>query len=83
MANIFKGLNKVDMNSLVAAVALYRPGPMENIPSYQARANGEEQFEYISPEFEQFTAETFGILVLICRLYKKLYMLSSSKIGKS
>lgn len=63
MMGLFKGLNKVDMNSLIAGVSLYRPGPMENIPTYQKRANGEEIFEYVTPEFEQFTADTFGILV--------------------
>lgn len=51
------------MDSLIAGVSLYRPGPMKNIPTYQKRANREEKFEYASPEFEKFTADTFGILV--------------------
>lgn len=63
MQQVFKGLNKVDFESIIAGVALYRPGPMANIPSYQRRANGYEEFEYLSPEFELFTKDTFGILV--------------------
>ncbi len=63
MQDLFSGLNQVDFDALVAGVALYRPGPMDNIPMYQRRANGLEEVTYITPEFEQFTKNTHGILV--------------------
>ena len=63
MTQVFTGLDKVDFNSLSAGVALYRPGPMAFIPQYQARANGVETVRYVTPEYEEFTKETFGILV--------------------
>lgn len=63
MTQVFTGLSKADFNSLMAGVALYRPGPMAFIPTYQARANGLEEVNYTTPEFEEFSSDTFGILV--------------------
>lgn len=76
MKKMFKSLLKVDFHTLVAGVSLYRPGPMENIPEYCARANGEREFEYISPEMEEVTKETFGILV-----YQEQVMNMSRKLA--
>jgi DNA polymerase-3 subunit alpha len=63
MKKVFKGLNKVDFESLIAGVSLYRPGPMEFIPQYQARANGFETVEYSTPELKDILDNTFGIAV--------------------
>lgn len=48
---------------LVALIALYRPGPMENIPTFVARKHGEEEIESIHPSFDHFLKETYGIMV--------------------
>lgn len=54
---------KVDrFEDLVAAVALYRPGPMANIPAYCARKHG-EPWEAPHPKIHHLVAETYGILV--------------------
>ena len=47
---------------IIALVALYRPGPMANIPVYCARKNGEEPVEYALPELEPILRETFGVI---------------------
>jgi DNA polymerase-3 subunit alpha len=47
---------------LVALVALYRPGPMANIPLYCARKLGREPIEYIHPWLEPILKETFGVI---------------------
>jgi DNA polymerase-3 subunit alpha len=57
----------VDMRSdrfedLIALVALYRPGPMANIPTYCARKLGEEEIEYLHPILEPILKETFGVI---------------------
>jgi DNA polymerase-3 subunit alpha len=55
---------KVDhFNDLVAAVALYRPGPMKNIPHYTKRKNGLEPVSYKHPLLETILAETYGVYV--------------------
>src|SRR5690606_33076972 len=43
-------------------VALYRPGPMANIPSYCARKLGREAVDYIHPSLEPILAPTYGII---------------------
>ena len=47
---------------LIALVALYRPGPMANIPSYCARKLGREQVEYTHPKLEPILEATYGII---------------------
>jgi DNA polymerase-3 subunit alpha len=47
---------------LIALVALYRPGPMANIPTYCLRKHGKERVEYLHPLLEPILKETFGII---------------------
>ncbi len=47
---------------LIALVALYRPGPMANIPTYCARKNGQEDVEYLHPMLEPILAPTYGVI---------------------
>ena len=47
---------------LIVLVALYRPGPMANIPSYCARKLGKEPVEYLHPKLEPILAPTYGII---------------------
>ena len=55
------GVDKFD--DIVALVALYRPGPMANIPAYAARKNGSIPITYIDPTVEPTLANTYGIIV--------------------
>jgi DNA polymerase-3 subunit alpha len=48
---------------IIALVALYRPGPMANIPTYCARKHGDEQPEYLHPIIEPILKETFGVVI--------------------
>jgi len=48
---------------IIALVALFRPGPMANIPTYNARKHGDEEPEYPHPRLEPFLKETFGVIV--------------------
>jgi DNA polymerase III subunit alpha len=47
---------------LIALVALYRPGPMANIPVYCARKLGDEPVDYLHPKLEPILKETFGVI---------------------
>ena len=51
------------LEDLVALNALYRPGPMDLIPSFIARKFGQEKVEYLDPRMEPVLAETYGIMV--------------------
>ena len=50
-------------SDVAAILALYRPGPMENIPSFARRKAGRERITYLCPELEPVLRETYGILV--------------------
>src|SRR5262249_49583701 len=47
---------------LIALNAMYRPGPMELIPTYIARKHGREKVEYLDPRLETILAETYGVM---------------------
>jgi DNA polymerase-3 subunit alpha len=48
---------------IVAAISLYRPGPMDNIPEYVGRMHGKREVEYHHPDLKPILEETYGILV--------------------
>lgn len=49
--------------NIVAAISLYRPGPMDYIPTYNHRLHGEEPVEYKHPKLQPILEETYGIIV--------------------
>jgi DNA polymerase-3 subunit alpha len=51
------------LDDLIALVALYRPGPMANIPTYCLRKHGKEEPDYIHPKLETVLKDTFGVIV--------------------
>ncbi|MHA7814258.1 MAG: DNA polymerase III subunit alpha [Phycisphaerales bacterium] len=51
------------LEDLIAANALFRPGPMDLIPDYNRRKHGEEQVPTVHPIVDKFTAETYGVMV--------------------
>ena len=57
-----KKLKPNNINDIIALLALYRPGPMEEIDNYIARKNG-EKFDYIHKDLEPILKETYGIIV--------------------
>ncbi|MGB7335803.1 MAG: DNA polymerase III subunit alpha [Salaquimonas sp.] len=57
------GMKPDQFEDIIALVALYRPGPMENIPVYNARKNGEEEIESIHPKIDHLVSETQGVIV--------------------
>lgn len=56
-------LKPTEFRDIVATNALYRPGPMENIPTFIARKNGQEKVVYPVPELAQTLGDTYGVLV--------------------
>jgi DNA polymerase-3 subunit alpha len=61
---------------LIAMNALYRPGPLEYIPSFIKRKHGKEPIEYDVPDMEEFLQDTYGITV-----YQEQVMLLSQKLA--
>lgn len=56
-------LHPTTVHDINAMVALYRPGPMNNIPEYIARKQGKKRITYFHPKAEKFLAKSYGVLV--------------------
>ncbi|MBM3523142.1 MAG: DNA polymerase III subunit alpha, partial [Alphaproteobacteria bacterium] len=63
MRDAVRGMRPDRLEDLIALVALYRPGPMENIPRYNACKHGKEKPDYLHPVLEPILKETFGVMV--------------------
>lgn len=63
MRQIVKDLGTSTFEEIIALVALYRPGPMENIPTFVDRKHGRKRTVYLHPLLEQVLQETYGIPV--------------------
>src|SRR3954467_437219 len=68
---------------IIALVALYRPGPMANIPTYCARKHGRELPEYIHPKLEPVLRETFGVIVYQEQVMEAARRLSGYSLGEA
>ena len=76
MQKHLKDLKPTVFEDLIAMNALYRPGPMEYIPSFVRRKHGDEEIEYDLPAMEEYLQETYGITV-----YQEQVMLLSQKLA--
>ena len=76
MQKHMKDLKPTVFDDLIAMNALYRPGPMEYIPSFIARKHGREEIVYDLPAMEEYLKETYGITV-----YQEQVMLLSQKLA--
>lgn len=63
MRKILHDMQPDKIEDIVALVSLYRPGPMESIPSYIARKKGTEKPDYMHPMLENILKETYGIMI--------------------
>ena len=63
MRESLKRLKPDRFEDIVAMNALYRPGPMDNIPTYINRKHGEEPVDYLNPMLEGILKETYGVII--------------------
>ncbi len=76
MRRYIKELRPTSVYDLAAMVALYRPGPMANIPTYIRRKHGQEAVTYLHPLLEPFLKRTYGVFV-----YQEDIMAAASALG--
>ena len=68
---------------IIALVALYRPGPMANIPTYCARKHGMEHPDYIHPKLEPILKETFGVIIYQEQVMQAAQILAGYSLGQA
>ncbi len=76
MRDMLRKLKPNRFEDIIALVALYRPGPMDNIPRYIRCKNGEEAPDYLHPLLEPILKDTFGIMI-----YQEQVMLSAQHLA--
>jgi DNA polymerase-3 subunit alpha len=81
MRDVLRKLKPDRFEDIIAVVALYRPGPMENIPSYIKRKHGEEQPDYLHPLLEGILKETYGIMIYQEQVMQIAQVLSGYTLG--
>jgi DNA polymerase-3 subunit alpha len=68
---------------IIALVSLYRPGPMDNIPTFGARKNGREEIAYPHPLLENVLKETYGIFVYQEQVMEAARVLAGYSLGEA
>ncbi|MEM1317462.1 MAG: DNA polymerase III subunit alpha, partial [Pseudomonadota bacterium] len=77
------GMKPDQFEDIIALVALYRPGPMENIPLYNARKHGEEEPDYYHPKIEHVLTETQGVIIYQEQVMQIAQILSGYSLGEA
>ena len=76
MQRMLKDAKPTRIEDLIALNAMFRPGPMENIPTFCARKHGREEVNYPHPLLEAVLSETYGVMV-----YQEQVMLAAQKLA--
>ena len=83
MRDVLKKLDADRFEDIVAVNALYRPGPMENIPRYIAVKHGNERPEYMHPDLKPILEETQGIIIYQEQVMEIAKVLSGYSLGSA
>ena len=81
MRRTLSAVKPTNFGDIIALVALYRPGPMDNIPLFGARKNGREPIAYPHPLLEGILAETYGIFVYPEQVMQAAQILAGYSLG--
>ncbi len=81
MRRTLSAVRPSNFGDIIALVSLYRPGPMDNIPSFGRRKNGTEAIDYPHPLLEQILAETYGIFVYQEQVMQAAQVLAGYSLG--
>jgi DNA polymerase-3 subunit alpha len=83
MRDVLKKIRADCIEDIIAIVALYRPGPMDNIPRFIACKRGEEQPDILHPRIEPILKETYGIMVYQEQVMEIAQVLSGYSLGEA
>jgi DNA polymerase-3 subunit alpha len=81
MQGMLKDAKPTRLEDLIALNALYRPGPMDLIPSFVARKHGREEIEYPHPLVAEMLSETYGIMVYQEQVMQTAQILGGYSLG--
>ena len=83
MIDFLKKLKPQNFEDIFAALALYRPGPMDNIDSYIRRKEGKEKIDYIDTSIEDILKPTYGIIIYQEQIMQIVCTLAGYTMGEA
>jgi DNA polymerase III subunit alpha len=83
MRDVLRKMKADCIEDIIAIVALYRPGPMDNIPKFIACKRGEEKPDYLHPLLEPVLKETYGVTVYQEQVMQIAQILSGYSLGEA
>ena len=83
MRDVLRKMKPTRFEDIIALVALYRPGPMDNIPTYIEVKNGEKEADYLHPWLEPVLAETHGIMIYQEQVMQVAQILAGYSLGEA
>jgi DNA polymerase III subunit alpha len=83
MRDALRKLKPDRFEDIIAIVALYRPGPMDNIDSYVNRKHGREETESLHPTIEPILQETYGVIIYQEQVMQIAQVLSGFSLGEA
>jgi len=83
MRDALRKLKPDRFEDIIAIVALYRPGPMDNIDTYVNRKHGREEIETLHPTIEPILAETYGVIIYQEQVMQIAQVLSGYSLGEA
>ena len=83
MRRAISGMKPDRFEDIIALVALYRPGPMDNIPNYNEVKHGRKQPNYMHPKLESVLKETYGIIVYQEQVMELAQVLAGYTLGSA
>jgi DNA polymerase-3 subunit alpha len=83
MRQMLRGMRPKNFENIIAAISLYRPGPMQFIPQFNKRLHGEEAVEYLHPALEPIIGNTYGIITYQEQLLQIAAQLFGYELGEA
>lgn len=81
MKDVLRKMKPNRFEDIIALVALYRPGPMDNIPKYISTKAGQEEPDYLHPKLQPLLEETFGIMIYQEQVMQAAQVLAGYSLG--
>ena len=83
MRSTLRSMKPDTLEDIIALVSLYRPGPMENIPTYIERKQGDQEPDYLHPMLEEVLKETYGVIIYQEQVMQIAQILSGYSLGEA
>ena len=83
MQDVLRNMQPDCFEDIIALVALYRPGPMDNIPKYISCKKGEDKPDYMEERLETILKETYGVIIYQEQVMQTAQILSNYSLGEA